>query len=236
MLIYEMLSIWQSNLSLQWPIPSITSFPRSLAMLDPTQKTTITRFVHILAAVDRSYWGHNSDELAAIDPMSIGQFLPPTATQRAPGHAMPEGHSTLEYPCDLGLGSLHPVVPKEVTADRWNTTSSLVFFINGPISHAGTERTKRGGYLNERRALADNVFRFVSGLQHDQRESVRHHPSRYIPYPFLLLHKYSSTASLSRREPKRRRDGDTGCEHGLWSKSGSNRWAEPPCCRRNSFS
>jgi len=84
-------------------------------------------------------------------------------------------------------------------------------FINGPISHTGTERTKRGGYLNERRALADNVSRFASGLQHDQRESVRHHPSRYIPYPFPLLHEYSSTASLSRRKPKRRCDGDTGC-------------------------
>ena len=73
--------------------------------------------------------------------------------------------------------------------------------INGSISHAGMERRKRGGYLNERRALADNVFRFVSGPQHDQHESVRHHLSRYIPHPFLLLHKYSSTASLSRREP-----------------------------------
>jgi len=102
-------------------------------MLGPTQKTTITRFVHILAAVDRSYWGHNSDELAAIDPMSIGQFLPPTATQRASHHTMPEGDSTLKYPCDLGLGSLHPVVPNEATADRWNTTSSLVFPSMDPL-------------------------------------------------------------------------------------------------------
>jgi len=98
-------------------------------MLHPTQKTTITRFVHILAAVDRSYWGHNSDELAAIDPMSIFQFLPSTATQGASDHTMPEDDATLKYPCDPGLGSLHPVVPKGVTAD----SSSLVFPSMDPL-------------------------------------------------------------------------------------------------------
>jgi len=102
-------------------------------MLDPTQKTAITRFVHILTSIGVSYWGHNSNELAAIDPMSIFQFLPPTATQRASDHTMPEGDSTLEYLCDLGLGSLHPVAPKEVTTDRWNTTSSLVFPSMAPL-------------------------------------------------------------------------------------------------------
>ena len=104
-------------------------FPHFLAMLGPIQKTTITRFVHILAAVHRTYWEHNSDELAAIDPMSPVanlQFLPPMATQRASGHMMPAGDSTFESSCDRGLGSLHPVAPKEVTADRWSTTLSLV--------------------------------------------------------------------------------------------------------------
>jgi len=98
-------------------------------MLGPIQKTTITRFVRILAAVDRTYWEHNSDELAAIDPMSPManlQFLPPTATQRASDHMVPAGDSTLESSCDLGLGSLQPVAPKEVTVDRWGTTLSLV--------------------------------------------------------------------------------------------------------------
>jgi len=98
-------------------------------MLDSIQKTTITRFVHILAAVDTTYWGHNSDELAAIDPMSLVanfQFLPPTATQRASDHTMSAGNSTFESSRDLGVGSLHPVAPKEVTADRWGTTSSIV--------------------------------------------------------------------------------------------------------------
>jgi len=98
-------------------------------MLGQIQKTTITRFVHILAAVDRTYWEHNSDELAAIDPMSLVanfHFLPPTATQRASDHTMSAGDSTLESSCDLGVGSLHPVAPKVVAADRWSTTSSLI--------------------------------------------------------------------------------------------------------------
>ena len=85
--------------------------------------------MHILAAVHRTYWEHNSDELAAIDPMSLVanfQFLPPTATQRASDHTMPAGDPTLGSSCDLDVGSLHPVAPKEVTADRWNTASSLV--------------------------------------------------------------------------------------------------------------
>jgi len=98
-------------------------------MLGPIQKTTITRFVHILAAVHRTHWEHNSDELAVIDPMSLVanfQFPPPTATQRASDHTMPAGDSALGSFCDLGVGSLHPVAPKEVTADRWSTASSLV--------------------------------------------------------------------------------------------------------------
>jgi len=124
-------------LSSQRSIPSLQRrsdslhhfFPHFLAMLGPIQKTTITRFVHILAAVYRTYWEHNSNELAAIDPMSIVanfQFLPPTATQRASDHTMPACNSALEYSCDADLGSLHPVAPKEVTADRWSTTSSIV--------------------------------------------------------------------------------------------------------------
>jgi len=102
-------------------------------MLDSSQKTTITRFVHILAAIDITYWEH-SDELTTIDPMSIFQVLPPTATQRASDHTIPEGGSTLEYHCDLGLGSLRPVAPKAVTVDRWSTTSGLVFTSMDPLA------------------------------------------------------------------------------------------------------
>ena len=105
-------------------------------MLGPIQKTTITRFVHILAAVDRTYWEHNSDELAAIDPMSLVanfQFLPPTATQRTSYHTIPAGDSTLGSSCDLGEGSLHP---KGATADRRGTTSSLVFPSMDPLAVA----------------------------------------------------------------------------------------------------
>ena len=132
---YKMLSIWRSNLSLRWPSHFLRHFfPRSLAMLDTIQKTTITRFVQILPAVDRSYWEHNSDELAAIDPMSIVagfQFPPPTGTQRA---STPEGDSTIEYSCDAGPSCLQPVAPIEVTADRWCTTSSRVFPSMDPLT------------------------------------------------------------------------------------------------------
>ena len=135
MLKYKMLSIWRSNLSLRWPSHFLRHFfPRSLAMLHTTQKTTITRFVQILPAVDRSYWEHNSDELAAIDPMSIVagfQFSPPTTTQRA---SIPEGESAIEYSGDMGPSSLHPVAPMEVTADRWSTTSSRVFPSMDPLA------------------------------------------------------------------------------------------------------
>jgi len=102
-------------------------------MLDSSQKTTITRFVHILAAISITYWEH-SDELTMIDPMSNFQVLPPTATQRASDHTIPEGGSTLEYLCGLGLGSLHPVAPKAVTVDRCSTTSGLVFTSMDPLA------------------------------------------------------------------------------------------------------
>jgi len=103
-------------------------------MLDTIQKTTITRFVQILPTVDRSHWEYNSDELAAIDPMSIlagFQFPPPTATQRA---SMPEGNSIIEYSCDVGPSSLHPVAPIEATTERWSTTSSRVFPSMDPLA------------------------------------------------------------------------------------------------------
>ena len=128
MLKYKMLSIRRSNLSLRWPSHSLRHFfPRSLAMLDTTQKTTITRFVQILPAVARSYWEHNGNELAASGPKSIVagfQFPPPTATQRA---SMPEGEFIIEYSCDMGPSSLHPGAPIEATAERWSTKSSRVF-------------------------------------------------------------------------------------------------------------
>jgi len=141
-----MLSIRRSYLSLRWPSHFLRHFfPRSLAMLHTTQKTIITRFVQILPVIDRSYWKHNSNELAVIDPMSIVagfHFPPPTATQRA---SMPEGDSTIEYYCDMGPSSLHPVAPIEVTADRWSTTSSRVFPSMDPLAMLawGEEREVR---------------------------------------------------------------------------------------------
>jgi hypothetical protein len=105
-------------------------------MLDPFHKTTIARLVHTLDAVDRSYWEHNSHELTRIGPMAIVpsfQSLPPITTQRASGHIMSEGDSTLEFPWVLGLGSLRPVAPIEVTADRWSTSPSLVFPSMDPV-------------------------------------------------------------------------------------------------------
>jgi len=101
-------------------------------MLHPIQKTTITRFVNILAIVDKSYWGHNSDELTTIDPMSIVQSLPHAETQGGSDHTVPEGDPAFEYPYDLGLGSLHPVPPEEVTANRWSAAPSLVFSSMNP--------------------------------------------------------------------------------------------------------
>ena len=105
-------------------------FLRSLAMPNPIQKTTITRYVHMVAAVDRPYWGYNSDELAKIDPMCVVTgfpLLPPTATQRLSDHTIPEVYSTLEFPWAPDLGSLRPVASMGVTADRWSADSSLVF-------------------------------------------------------------------------------------------------------------
>jgi hypothetical protein len=61
------------------------------------------------------------------------QVLPPMTTQRASDHTMPESDSTLEFPWVPGLGSLHPVAPIEVTADRWSTTSSLLFPSMDPL-------------------------------------------------------------------------------------------------------
>ena len=146
MLKYKMLSIRRSNLSLRWPSHFLRHFfPRSLAMLDTTQKIIITRFVQILPVVGRSYWEHDSNELAAIDPMSIlagFQFPPPTATQRA---SMPEGNSIIEYSCDVGPSSLHPVAPIEATTERWSTTSSRVFPSMDPLAMLawGEEREVR---------------------------------------------------------------------------------------------
>jgi len=142
MLKYKMLSIRRSNLSLRSPSHFLRRFlPRSLAMLDTTQKTTITRFVQILPAADMS----DSNELAAIDPMFIVagfQFPPPTGTQRAP---MPEGSPTIAYSCDVGPSFLHPVAPIGVTADGWSTTSSRVFPSMDPLAMLawGEEREVR---------------------------------------------------------------------------------------------
>ena len=123
-----------------FPPSLLVSLVTMVPNTNPIQKTTITRFVHILAAVDGSYWEHNSDELAKVDPISIVtgfEFLPPTATQRASDHTIPKGDSTLEFSCDSGLGSLHPMAPIEVAADRWSTTPSLVF--DPPVMSAWNE-------------------------------------------------------------------------------------------------
>jgi hypothetical protein len=232
-----MLSIRRSTLSLQRssdPLRHFSHQSHSFAMLNPIQKTTITRFVHILVTVDRSYWEHNSDELATIDPMAIVQFARSTATQRASDYTTSEVDSTPEYPCDLGLGSLRPIAPKEVTANRWSTASRLVFSM-GPLAMPNWDEEREVKVPHRRRAIADNVFRFDSGPQHDRLESARDRPSSYIPYPFLLLPKYSCAASLPRDEHKPRRGSDMGYEHGLRSRSWSNRRAESSYCRGNSF-
>ena len=113
-------------------------------MTNPTQKTTITRYVNIVAAVDRSYWGYNSDELAKIDPMCVAagfRFLPPTAAQRPSEDKVPEIDPILEFPWGPVLGSRHLVAPMgmgitamEVTAERWSADSSLVFPSLDPLA------------------------------------------------------------------------------------------------------
>ena len=65
-----------------------------------------------------------------MDAMSAAasfQFLPPTPAQRASYHTAPKVDSTLEFSWVPNLGSLHPVAPIELTADRSSTTSLLVF-------------------------------------------------------------------------------------------------------------
>jgi hypothetical protein len=62
------------------------------------------------------------------------QFLPPTGARRASRYMMPEGDSSIEYPWVPDLGSLHPVAPMEVTADRWGTTSDLDFPSMDPLA------------------------------------------------------------------------------------------------------
>jgi hypothetical protein len=170
-----MLSIQQSNLLLQRSSHSLRHFSHrshSLAMLEPIQKTTMSRFAHILAAVDRTHWEHNSDELTTIDPMAIVQFPPPTATQRASGYTIPEADSTLECPCDLGLSTLHPFAPQEVTANRWSPDTRLAFPM-GPLAMPNwdEERKVKFPFPHRRRATVDNVSRFDSGPQHDRVQS-----------------------------------------------------------------
>ena len=70
------------------------------------------------------------DELTTTDPMSAVagfQFLPPTPAQRASYHTVPKADSALELSWVPDLGSLHPVAPIELTADRSSAASSLVF-------------------------------------------------------------------------------------------------------------
>ena len=106
-------------------------------MPNPTRKTTITRCVRVIAAVDRPHWGYNSDELAKIDPMCVVAgfpFLPPMATQRPSDYTMPEVDSTLELPWAPDLGSLRPVALMGVIADKWSADSSLVFPSADPVA------------------------------------------------------------------------------------------------------
>jgi hypothetical protein len=112
-----------------------------------------------MAAVDKSYWEHNSDQLTTIDPMSIVQFPPPTATQRASDYTVPEVDSTLEYPCDLGLDSLRPIAPKEVTTNGWSTVSRLVFPMS-PLAMPNGDEEREVKLPHRRRAIADEAFRF----------------------------------------------------------------------------
>jgi hypothetical protein len=72
---------------------------------------------------------NRSDGPTTMPPMSAVaafQFLPPTRDGGA-SYMMSEGDSSIEYPWVPDLGSLHPVAPMEVTADRWSTTSNLDF-------------------------------------------------------------------------------------------------------------
>ena len=103
---------------------------------NPIQKATVTRFVHILAAIDGSYWGPSrSDELTTTDPTSAvvdRRFHPPTPVQGAPSHTTPQGDSTLELSWDPDQGFLHREAPIEVTADRWDTILDLDFLSMDP--------------------------------------------------------------------------------------------------------
>ena len=47
---------------------------------------------------------------------------------------MPEVDSTFEFPWRPDLGSLRPVAPMGVTADRWSADSSLVFPSMNPLA------------------------------------------------------------------------------------------------------
>ena len=95
------------------------------------RKTTVTRFVHILAAVERSHWEPNRfDQLTTTDPTSAvpgSRFLPPTSAQRASYHTTLTGDSALEFAWVPDLGSLHHLAPIELTADRSSAASNLVF-------------------------------------------------------------------------------------------------------------
>ena len=148
-------------------------FLRSLAMPNPTQKTTITRCAHMVDAFDRPYWGYNSDELAKIDPMcpiAGFPFLPPTATQRPSDHTMPEvdsTHSTLEFLWGPDLGSLHTVAQMGVTAFGWSANSGLAFPSMDPLAMPVWNQE-----VKQRRATTEDIFGLDSGLQDDQPESV----------------------------------------------------------------
>ena len=169
-------SIGNLNYRYIGPIVLFHSLVMLVGTIDAIQKTTVTRFVHILAALDRSYWDLNrSDELTTTDPTFAAagfRYLSPTSTQRASFHTIQKGDSTLELSWVPDLGSLHPVAPIEVNADRWSTTSSLVVPPMNSLAMPAWDKEREVMYHNLRRVTAKNVSLLDSGLQHGQLESV----------------------------------------------------------------
>ena len=141
---------------------------------NPIRKTTVTRCVHILPAVDISYWEPNrSDQLTTTDPTSAVagfHFLPPTPAQH---HTIPKADSTLEFTWVPDLDSLHRMAPIEVTSNRWSTSPSLIFPSMDPLATSAWNEEKKVKVPQPETSFNWlTVSLFDSGLQHDQLESV----------------------------------------------------------------
>jgi hypothetical protein len=156
-------------------------------------------------------------------PMSIVagfQFLPPTPAQRASHHTMPEGDSTLEYPLGSGPGFPASRGSDGGHRDRWSTTSSLVFPSMDPLAMPAWDEEREVKVPQPEASYTDNAFRFHSGPQHDQLESVRHHPSSTYHTPF----HFSTNIPVQPQYPEANINGDAAVtwdmNTDLWSKAG----------------